>query len=523
MQRGAAISFFKTLARGLAALAASAFAGVCAALLVTSFNQWWLSSDFALRGMSDAEIIILVQLAAALVIMTAVFILPLTLLLRWRRWEGGVVYPVAGLAIGGIAGGTLLRDADATATLAIAAAVCAGAWWWLFRRSRVVLPGVKAPSIAAVVAVVLLGATTAIPLWLGYSDDVAAREEEGSRTANDMIVGGVGDRNTLWLFDVQGQLVAYDRGSWKERVVVPAGVVAMQRHGEEVWALVAKSATTSRRDLGGAAGRADLIRVLPDGGPQSRPIRYEAGDNPVAFTFAGDSPVVLTVKSVLSLDGDDQWQARKLSRQLLGTSGDVTVAWVGGQPDQLFVGRNAGEWGGGVTRVDMSTGAVSDIERRDSNDLCAGPLNADCDPVTGLVRDPSRPACVLASTGLGHLGLMSGGVLRICGNVVEVVLQHRVETPAQMVRRGVMGPPRYEATEPIGSLVSDMRGTIWAASPFALYRIDGNHVSRTSMPNLQRRGRLYLAEADGLVVVSSLKNARHSVSGSTPVLIPISK
>lgn len=523
MHRGAAISLVRSFALGLTALVASAFAGACAAVLVTSFNQWWVSADFALRGMSDAEILILVQLAAALVTVTAIFLLPLTVLLRWRRWEGGVVYPVVGLVIGGTISAALLRDADAIATFGIAAAVSAAAWWWLFRRPQVTLSKGKTPAIVALVAIVLLGATTVVPLWGGYSDDVAAREVEGSLTVNDMVVGGVGDRSTLWLFDVQGQLVAYDRRSWKEHVVVPAGVIALQRQGAEIWALVARSGKTGRRGLDGAAGHADLIRILPDDGPQYQPITYAAGDNPVAFTFAGDRPVVLTVKTVLSLDGGGQWEARKLSRQPLGSPGDVTAAWVGGQPEHLFVGRNAGEWGGGVTRVDVSTGIVSGIERRDSSDLCAGPLNADCDPVTGLVRDPSRPECVLASTGLAHLSLMSGGVLRICGNVVEVVLQHRVETPAQMVRCGVMGTPRYEDTEPIGSLVSDIRGTIWAASPFALYRIDGGLVTRTTMPHLQRHGRLFLAEADGLVVVSSLKNARHSLSGSTPVLVPTYK
>ena len=520
MQRGVTIGFARAFALGLVAVVAAAFAGTCAALLFTSFNQWWLSADFALRGMSNAETVILAQLAMALVTVTAIFILPLTVLLRWRRWESGVAYPVAGLVVGGITSAALLRDADATATFAIAAAASTATWWWLFRRSRVILSGSKTPAMAAALAVVLLGAITVVPLWRGYSDDVAAQDEVGSLTSNDMIVGGVGDRNTLWLFDVRGQLVAYDRSSWKERVVVPAGVVALQRHGEDVWALVTEPGTTSRRGLGGTAGRADLIRILPGNGPKYPSFTYEAGDNPLTLTFADDRPVVLTAKTVRSLDGEGKWSARKLSRQPVGPPGDVTVAGVGGH---LFVGRNAGEWGGGVARVDISTGIVSGIERRDSSDLCAGPLNANCDPVSGLVSDPNRPGCVLASTGLVHISLMSGRVLRICGNVVEVVLQRRVEMPAQIVRRGVMGPPRSEATEPIGSLVSDFRGTIWAASPFALYRIDGSDVARTTMPHLQRHGRLYLAELNGLVIISSLKNARHSLGGATPIIVPTAR
>ena len=45
---------------------------------------------------------------------------------------------------------------------------------------------------------------------------------------------------------------------------------------------------------------------------------------------------------------------------------------------------NAGEWGGGLQRIDVATGATSSVERRDSAELCAGPLNSDCDPNSNI-------------------------------------------------------------------------------------------------------------------------------------------
>jgi len=47
----------------------------------------------------------------------------------------------------------------------------------------------------------------------------------------------------------------------------------------------------------------------------------------------------------------------------------------------IYVGVNRGEWGGGLQRVDVQTGVVTNVERRDTKDLRGGPLTSDCDPV----------------------------------------------------------------------------------------------------------------------------------------------
>lgn len=61
-------------------------------------------------------------------------------------------------------------------------------------------------------------------------------------------------------------------------------------------------------------------------------------------------------------------------------------------PKHVFVGYNAGEFGGGLQRIDRTTGIVSNIDDIDG-DLCGGNLNPACDPVNGLATIPgSRTA-----------------------------------------------------------------------------------------------------------------------------------
>jgi len=89
--------------------------------------------------------------------------------------------------------------------------------------------------------------------------------------------------------------------------------------------------------------------------------------------------------------------------------------------NSIYVGFDVGEWGGGLQQVDLNAGVVTNIERRDTKNPCDGPLNRECDPVTGVIPDPQNRECVLASVGLVHLGISNGRILRVCGSQVTLV------------------------------------------------------------------------------------------------------
>jgi hypothetical protein len=78
--------------------------------------------------------------------------------------------------------------------------------------------------------------------------------------------------------------------------------------------------------------------------------------------------------------------ARQAALRLSGPIQALVTAAVHVTPQAVFVGLNAGEWGGGLKRIDRRSGGVETIERNTTGGLCDGPLNTDCDPVQGLRR-----------------------------------------------------------------------------------------------------------------------------------------
>ncbi len=68
--------------------------------------------------------------------------------------------------------------------------------------------------------------------------------------------------------------------------------------------------------------------------------------------------------------------------------------------------------------IDRHSGEVIDVAKNTSGELCAGPLNPDCDPVKGLSRIPWRPDCVAAAIGLMHMSA-HGRLVEVCGREVK--------------------------------------------------------------------------------------------------------
>jgi hypothetical protein len=98
----------------------------------------------------------------------------------------------------------------------------------------------------------------------------------------------------------------------------------------------------------------------------------------------------------------------------------------------LWLGLNAGEWGGGLRRITLADGVMGAPSDIDPKTLCGGALNPGCHPVTGLAPDPSHPDCVLAAVGLVHM-MSHGGVVRVCGKDVSLAYAK----PIRSTRTGI--------------------------------------------------------------------------------------
>jgi hypothetical protein len=156
-----------------------------------------------------------------------------------------------------------------------------------------------------------------------------------------------------------------------ERSTFEGGVVDIAKSDHDLWIL-------RQRDEDGrfvvAEWRGDHFQDLTE-------FERSPHDAPLALMSSAGSPTVLSGQTVRYLANDKTWRVVQLKGKL--RSGVAVSAASPQEAESIYVGFNVGEWGGGLQRVDLKTGAVADIERRDTKDLCAGPLNRECDPVTG--------------------------------------------------------------------------------------------------------------------------------------------
>ncbi len=173
--------------------------------------------------------------------------------------------------------------------------------------------------------------------------------------------------------------------------------------------------------------------------------------------------------------------------------------------EYIFIGFNAGEWGGGLKRIDRQTGEVETVERKSSGDLCAGPLNTECDPVNGVAPIPWQENCVAAAVGLVHMSA-HGRILKICDGKVEVLF----EPPAS----------KQGDTDAMFGLVRTGESLL-ASGVEKLYRLDAKGEAKiVAMPKFESYGAFQVSfDLPGVVLVLTDVNQRRSVSGSTPILV----
>jgi hypothetical protein len=330
---------------------------------------------------------------------------------------------------------------------------------------------------------------------VGLDGGVACSDDAPTR---EMAVQVLRHHGEIYVVGESGSLTSFDPGFVSYRVdLAGERVVALVRaRSGALWALATRSSRAQVWSRDGAAWqRAFDVPVLP-------------GDSIFALGEQHGLPVVVLSKAAVTFDARGTPSRVAFSAALpssLQSECAITEAGF------VYVGINAGEWGGGLRRITLATGAVESIERRDGNELCEGPLNASCDPVTAVLVDAREPDCVFASVGLAHMGFTEGRVLRVCGGHVAVDFQPPpLENPAASGNKAM--------TDPMTAL-TPMRAGYVASGPSALYVVrDGVGERIPWMTPVKRCGLLVAEAAPGVNAVFTSVNNRRSVSGPMPLL-----
>ena len=527
----------------LLALAAASLAAWAAAIiaLITDLAfvydevpSLFLSASLNYTELANVVIIAAVSLALSF------FLTPLALfiesfLLRAARVDGLATYALLPTCCGFAALAFAPPWMNTLIFIVSSAVSTAGGVWWIGKRSSNDRDAARRQMRSALWLTGGMLSLAALLLGAGFvrgsqAEATSLKESEGAPQLGRRLVGGIATARTLFLYNSEGKLVAFDRANWRPTVLADRDIIDIKQRGGSIWVLSASGQSAQYNDGRWQPAEAGVFAVSAYRNGQlvaSTPVTYSEGDRPVAFLLRRSGPVVLSSGAVYLGNEDGSAWTRRSYRQPFKELPDsgVAVATPAGDESSVYIGFNKGEWGGGVRVVDVETGQIRTIERRDSPALCAGPLDSDCDPVTGLVSDPARVDCVLASVGLSHM-MEHGRILRICGARVEVLAERPVETMSSWLARHsrwLVGraPEEPQSTEATFGLVRGKGETVWAVTRQRLYHIHLSTVHAVDQPQFENHSGLMVAELPEVMLVTTDRNAAQSLSGITPMIIPV--
>ena len=335
----------------------------------------------------------------------------------------------------------------------------------------------------------------------------ARRAEETAEnqhpTDEQMISRAVFAADRLWLLTDAGSLSSLAEGERsRTRHPFDEPVLDMCRQGNTPVAL-----TGLRND-----GRSWTLRQWSNG--EWRPLRtvMRRDDSVVALSCDGDGASLLTTKRLIRPGGEALDLHGELGQMSLSTA-------MLARPEAFFAGLNAGEWGGGLRRIDARTGQVTIVEKNATGDLCDGPLNTSCDPVNGLATIPWRPDCVAAAIGLIHF-MAHGRIAAVCPSGIEqlfVATDGIDPEDRRAVEQAAAGG--YGAVAFFG--LTATTDALLAVGHNGIYRIDATgRGSHEPWPRFAEIDGILVsfARPDVILVLTQL-NGRASISGSTPILV----
>lgn len=307
---------------------------------------------------------------------------------------------------------------------------------------------------------------------------------------------------TLWLLNDAGELwsLRMDQGA-PDREPLPAPAYDVCVNGEKLLVL-----TGDRTEP-----KAWTLRARQNGvWSEVSALTADLEDLPTLYCDQ-DRALLLTSRRLVDLSSNPRREIRLSEPVRTGLASAFLLS-----ADQLYIGFNAGEWGGGLQRINMRTGSVATLEHNQSGGLCGGPLNTNCDPVNGLANLPSNPDCIAAAIGLQHM-MAHGRIVQVCGTKVATLHIQPCEGENPTYKQ--TGEPY--CSEAYYGLVEN-QGGLTALSPQGLTTIASNgSVTRSRLPAFKTYGPFRVSFGPQMILVGNSANQRHSLSGATPILVPV--
>lgn len=344
----------------------------------------------------------------------------------------------------------------------------------------------------------------AVPLTLAELPEAELQDdlptEIGSSTERLYVVTADFHENTLYTLLSDGRLQAWSEGAESgSDVVAPALVRDFCALGDDLF-LVTSNPT-------------DEIVRLWSGEPRAWSVvtQFTESESDPFLTLdcSGPQPLMLSAKAIRLPN-----ESRSITYGSVGYA-SATLQHGG----FLYVGINAGEWGGGLMRFPLTGGAGTRIDASDRQGVCGGLLNKDCDPVTGLETDPRHLDCILVTIGLVHF-FPNGSIVRVCGESISLAYAK----PYTLDVNWKFDPDRMDETGSsvaFYSLAKSKTG-LWAVSGDGTY-----HFGKGAEPAFAPFPSSFQFPSSGVdwsnpefVLVLTTLNQRFSVSGGSLILVP---
>jgi len=314
--------------------------------------------------------------------------------------------------------------------------------------------------------------------------------------------------NRLWILNQNGRLQSLNLKEGGPQEVAPEKFVFDIYHDpdKQLYVLAGGSRDTSRMHVWRRT-ETTWIKVTE--------IPIGPGEAVLGLHKYRDSLLVLTDREIHLQEGPDKWRSIAVKGEIRGA---YQTAFAVTDDGYVYVGINRGEWGGGLFQVNLKSGEVKQLKKVGKPKSCEGPLNPECDPVTGVIRDPENPSCVIASIGLRHF-LEHGRLVRVCNQSISVVFSKSYRDISSKKDANVDTVFVDNSTEAIFDLVAEGQG-YWAVTGRGIYHFTLNsEPTFQKLPNLVNRSGLHMSDAiPNVIVVSTDINWARSLSGHTPLI-----
>ncbi|MBS0471768.1 MAG: hypothetical protein JSR60_11900 [Proteobacteria bacterium] len=301
----------------------------------------------------------------------------------------------------------------------------------------------------------------------------------------------------LWALSLDGALVSFGLADNKRHVWFRKNVITLDKHDGRLFVLTR------------AEGRYDLLEWKKDAFARAASLALPTKPDWLLLAWQGDQPLVVTPNAIWRRDGR-QWQM--LRTEVLSPNIDLphrppVAAAAAASGRFLYLGYSNGEWGGGMARIDLESGAVltSMDAYRDSGKTDTVVADGD---INAIIPDPANPDCVIAADGLIHF-FASGRLLRVCTDHVSIAYSRPT------------GENKGDTEAFFG--VAPAKDGYWAISSNAIYHFgSAPEPDRVPLAGLGYWNGLWVGrEIPGIVIVYSEISRQLAVNGGMALLAPL--